>query len=1306
MIKKLIYLFIFFVRTIPIMAQEPQPWGVQLISAGFKAKQVIPPTPEAAALGKYGNVPVSLFTGTPTINIPLYQLSGNNISLPVNLTYNAGGFNPQEIATWVGLGWSLNAGGVVTRSVMGNPDGANYFRSPSPLIIPGQFTDPFAYADYMDNLRKGYIEAQPDVYYYNFAGHSGKFFVNPDFSILKKEKNNYQITAALGANTGSFISITDDQGVRYEFMESELSTMTPDDGGGIITTYTYPSTWYLTKIISADGYEEIGFTYYTTSLEHTQFNNLSQNESDTYEQTQYATGVSSITGPSAGGSVSPTVKTKRKYLQQITFKKAGQLLSYIDFISTVDQRQDLDHSTSSGFPGERLLTSIQVYTKNTPAAFALIKQYNMNYSYFLNNTLNYKRLRLDNVQEIPSVAGTSQAPPYTFTYNDDNLMPGYSGGVDHWGFYNGGTTYHRLVPSTEVTPNSINITATNREPSISGYSYLINKMTYPTGGYTSFEYELNKAKGSSYVGTPEFNVGGARIKKITDFSFTAKKAVEKNYQYTLDDGSSSGRAMMPSYSAVIQFTSYGGSTTCSQDFISKITTTTVSASSNAGLGTVQGSHIGYSKVTELVTDVSNGQPLGKTVFDYYVRDGDWNVHDDDIGNGDLLKKTVYDNQGKLIEETSNTFNYILLGAIGAVAPGVSNIQNNKNVLVKMNAPPGTFVYGWYMAAGCATNVVASKLIKTSYYNNGWSVASREKKLTEQSAKKYDQLSNAYISTTKKFTYGNAAHTLPTSIEETTNNGESVITDKVYPLDYIIPGTGTLDDNTQGIKLLRDKNIIGPEIETVQRRQNADGSNKRYISGILTNYNPAIPYSANLYRIETTSPLTSFQLSSISAGNLTYNSNYKLAGSFVYLSNGSLLEQSKNSDMPTAYIWDYNYRYPTAEIINAQNGQVAYSSFETDENGGWGNIPNISSNRVTTTAITGKYSYNLTPGNNITKTSLTNSGQFTVSYWSKNGSATVASDAAGTALLTIGATHNGWTYYQHLLPVNTIAITISSAVINNIDELRLYPKDALMTTVAYEPGTGVTSQCTPKNLITYFEYDGLNRLINVKDENANIVKNYKYNYGLGTALSPSAQTLFYNTQKQANYTKTGCPVGTEPTTETYVVQYGRYVSSINQADADAKAITDVTNNGQAYAQSVGKCLYWNTVQTLYFSKNDCLPEQGSSKCSNSGPVRLQDRIAYTVPAHTYSSELNQGDADQKALNEISANGQAYANSYCWCNCGGVGQKIVNGICETGTRYNSSTSQQANGTWICYFYYVFSDGSFIEYSEVNATACPIQ
>jgi len=79
----------------------------------------IPPSPTAYELGKYGQIPIGLFTGTPNINIPLYEYKTKNLSVPISLSYNSNGIKVDQIESNVGLGWSLNAGGVISRIIRG-----------------------------------------------------------------------------------------------------------------------------------------------------------------------------------------------------------------------------------------------------------------------------------------------------------------------------------------------------------------------------------------------------------------------------------------------------------------------------------------------------------------------------------------------------------------------------------------------------------------------------------------------------------------------------------------------------------------------------------------------------------------------------------------------------------------------------------------------------------------------------------------------------------------------------------------------------------------------------------------------------------------------------------------------------------------------------------------------------------------------------------------------------------------------------------------------------------------------------------
>ena len=80
------------------------------------------PSPEAANLGTYGSVPVSLFTGIPDISVPIHEMRVGSMTFPVSLRYHLASVKPNQYPGIVGLGWSLQCGGCVTRTVRGVPD--------------------------------------------------------------------------------------------------------------------------------------------------------------------------------------------------------------------------------------------------------------------------------------------------------------------------------------------------------------------------------------------------------------------------------------------------------------------------------------------------------------------------------------------------------------------------------------------------------------------------------------------------------------------------------------------------------------------------------------------------------------------------------------------------------------------------------------------------------------------------------------------------------------------------------------------------------------------------------------------------------------------------------------------------------------------------------------------------------------------------------------------------------------------------------------------------------------------------------
>lgn len=105
--------FLFFSGT--VHAQE----NTELQIPGM---EVIPPSPNAQAMNKFVDVPVGKYTGIADISVPIFELKLAQFSLPIVLKYHSSGLKVAEEASWVGAGWSLDAGGAIMRVVRGLPD--------------------------------------------------------------------------------------------------------------------------------------------------------------------------------------------------------------------------------------------------------------------------------------------------------------------------------------------------------------------------------------------------------------------------------------------------------------------------------------------------------------------------------------------------------------------------------------------------------------------------------------------------------------------------------------------------------------------------------------------------------------------------------------------------------------------------------------------------------------------------------------------------------------------------------------------------------------------------------------------------------------------------------------------------------------------------------------------------------------------------------------------------------------------------------------------------------------------------------
>jgi hypothetical protein len=127
--------------------------------------------------------------------------------------------------------------------------------------------------------------------------------------------------------------------------------------------------------------------------------------------------------------------------------------------------------------------------------------------------------------------------------------------------------------------------------------------------------------------------------------------------------------------------------------------------------------------------------------------------------------------------------------------------------------------------------------------------------------------------------------------------------------------------------------------------------------------------------------------------------------------------------------------------------------------------------------------------------------------------------------------------------------------------------------------------------------------------------------------------WYNDRKSKMFQKTDCEVTEVGSMVEYVVEAGRFSSSVSKEDANQKALDALEAEGPGYANEHGTCetsLWYNIEKSKVFYKNDC--EDGF----------IGAPYTYTVEAGKYTSDVSQEDADKKALDDIEKNGQEQAN----------------------------------------------------------------
>ena len=551
-------------------------------------------SPNAAELGKYGKVPVSYFNGLPNISIPLTELKAKDYTLPIYLTYHAGGNKPDQHPGWVGQGWTLHAGGCISRIVNGRKDEEdaaeyNYKWTEHPglgtSVVPGYLYN----ADYIQSLdwtndvnlfsvlnRDIRSECEPDEFLVSVEGIQASFFFSGrnqvkivsqsdvhfsvSYTLASSDEEQIILYSKIGGGDKDVdeivplfsyiktICLTTDDGTIYtfggeqdaiEFSFSYSPGTLERAGAGIGQKGHWNSvanTWNLTSIERPNG-ERILFDYTRSGMPVAVYDihydycwaDLDADPNKTDERFSLS---SSFTNRDDYLNLNYSI-VYPSYLQRITSKITGD-----EIVFHTSKTRELEYDIDRDAMEKRLCLSKRVIdtllSRNRYQKLDRIEtrggQVHLDYS-----SNDYERLKL---LKVSVQAPADTVMEYSMKYNSIMLPPYNSRRTDAWGYYAYETPYSCTWSSYE--------TLSERRRSVDArlmQAEILTKLTYPTGGFTTFEYEPHSFGLVVYsfpfqLAEESGVAGGLRIKRVTDYSsFGQAEAREFSYR---DGNHSSG----------------------------------------------------------------------------------------------------------------------------------------------------------------------------------------------------------------------------------------------------------------------------------------------------------------------------------------------------------------------------------------------------------------------------------------------------------------------------------------------------------------------------------------------------------------------------------------------------------------------------------------------------------------------------------------------------------------------------------------------------------------------------------------------
>nr|WP_199157338.1 hypothetical protein [Pedobacter sp. ASV2] len=878
MIKKIAFSFLLILYYISSFGQTD------------RLNKIIPPSPQLSQYAKYGDYPINHSTGVPEISIPIYEINTSKLKLPIGISYHASGFKVDDQNGILGLGWSLQAGGRISRTVQGSPDEIvpypSIFKSENE-INPGNYDDFLYLRHASSNERKeGTIDTEYDIFNFSMNNDGGKFVlargINGNristpfpFRPIKIQSNSSGFNSEL-----TFFEITDENGNTYRFGKSRYNADTNLERASIASSNRqYTSGWFLTEVISYDKTEIIKLFYTDLTQIRTHRTDMVVVE-DNYEGDACSVGdcryPTSITPEGFSTQDESTPNTSTVYTTKV--------LSEIQF---ANGKIAFNYSTGNA----KELISINVLDLNNEIIKKVLFT-QMPYS----NHMFYKKLANLVMQD----KSGNQSMKYGFEYDESIRFDGngnqgdltHTSAVDYWGFYNGKSSTGSIVPRFDLSvtrrQNGFSTVTRNETVSFGDRSsdenamkvFILKKISYPTGGYTEFDFEANRSLYDI--------VGGLRIKKIKS-NASQDNLIVKHYIYGLNENNQ-GELLLNPYSVNAFLQTYTGfyfppsnngfcttppaGSPCYSNRVRTISSDMIDGSS-----LFESNPVFYTDVAEYQESI-NGV-LGKTAYKYdlpiigYGSNGysqfiraysDWQSRH-------LTRKSIFKNVGSGIDVTFalvNKEDYTYTIELGNHLTGLRSVcryygMANQGIqtLYKLNNFYNN-AYEFFDYRIENGNKHLAKRVETSYTDNG--------NIVNEQVYTYNNLHNNPIQTISS---GSANVT----IEETFK----------YPTDVIYVTNSTEEDGRQ--KLVLANNIIEVLEKTTTKNQQQQKV-KTFYKDFLSS---GTPFPEKI--------------------EVSNNSVMEKRVDFDQYVSGKLVQQSVAGGIKESYIWGYNNQFPVAKISN-------------------------------------------------------------------------------------------------------------------------------------------------------------------------------------------------------------------------------------------------------------------------------------------------------------------------------------------------------------------------------------------------------